>query len=171
MTVPLYMYHDLSNVPICDLPEGYQFRLYKQESDAKRWAKIVTATNEFSSEEKALERFSTEFLSSKTEIKTRIIFIETTGGQTVGTATAWFGKWDQSVIGRLHWIEIIPEFQGNGLGRPLITKTMQILRNNHSTAYLKTQASSEAAIHLYKQLGWNPIITTKEEELIWKNIK
>lgn len=171
MEIPLYMYHDLTDLPVYDLPDGYQFRLYKQESDANRWAKIVTATNEFPSEEKALERFNEELSLHKYELKMRMIFIETIEGKAVGTATAWFAKWDETVIGRLHWIAIIPEFQGKRLGRPLITKTMQILQDNHSTAYLKTQESSGAAIYLYKQLGWCPIINTKEEEMIWNNIK
>lgn len=168
--IPLYMKHNLKNTPHFPLPEGYQFRFFGQEGDAEAWAKIVTLTNEFSNEDKAMIRFNEEFLPYIAEAEKRMIFIVTDESQLVGTATAWFGKWNDEVIGRLHWIEIIPEFQGRKLGRPLITKAMELLGDYHSSAFLKTQQSSEAAIHLYDQLGWKPAILHKEEQNVWDEI-
>ncbi|WP_237669516.1 GNAT family N-acetyltransferase [Virgibacillus halodenitrificans] len=57
----------------------------------------------------------------------------------------------------MYWVEIIPAFQGKGLGKPLISKAMQTLAHFHDQAYLKTQSSSKAAIHLYKKLGWEMV--------------
>ncbi|WP_077328892.1 GNAT family N-acetyltransferase [Virgibacillus siamensis] len=169
-TTPLYMMHNLDYNFTPILPSGYHFRRFSHKDDDKKWAKIMTETKEFSSERRAIERFNKELLPHITEAKRRIIFIETVDGNTVGTATAWFGKWTNNTIGRLHWIEIIPDYQGRKLGRPLIIKAMDILKENHQSAYLKTQASSKAAIHLYKELGWYPVIKTDKDRKIWKHL-
>ncbi|MDY0393433.1 GNAT family N-acetyltransferase [Virgibacillus halophilus] len=94
--------------------------------------------------------------------KRSIIFITTTDRKTIGTATAWFGTWETKEIGRLHWVEIIPAYQGKKLGRSLIAKAMSWLADYHESAFLKTQTSSQAAIHIYQKLGWKPAITSQK---------
>lgn len=168
---PLYMTHDLTEIPSYPLPSEYQFRFFGAEDDNKKWAGIVTATGEFSAETKALKRFSQEFLPYLEAVKKRIVFLETTSGKTAGTAAAWYGEWNNETIGRLHWIEILPEFQGNGLGRPLITEAMKLLALYHTQAYLKTQTTSRAAIHLYKKLGFKPVITNDSDRKFWKQFE
>ncbi|MGY0692470.1 GNAT family N-acetyltransferase [Virgibacillus sp. FSP13] len=166
----LYMLHDLNDIPNYPLPGGFQFRLYNREDDHETWAKIATATNEFSSKHNALQRFNHEFSTYPADVKRRIIFLETIDGQTIGTATAWFGEWNKETIGRLHWIEIIPEFQGKKLGRPLIAEAMKFLSKYHQKAYLKTQASSQAAIHIYCQFGFKPVYNTEAEQATWDHV-
>lgn len=163
---PLYMRHSLELSTNYPLPPGYQFRLYDDESDNEVWAEILTSTAEFASKNLALERFEQEFLPWLPLMKKRVIFLETEEGKAIGTASAWFGEFNKIDMGRLHWVEIKPEFQGNKLGRPLITKAMTLLKDYHQTAYLKTQASSEAVIHLYQKLGWQHVITTETERHI-----
>lgn len=139
-------------------------------SGKKSWADILTSTGEFTSKNLALERFTQEFTPWLSLVKKRLVFLETEEGDAVGTASAWFGKFNRVDMGRLHWVEIKPEFQGKKLGRPLITQAMTLLKHYHQTAYLKTQASSGAAIHLYQKLGWQRVITTEEERHIWAEI-
>ncbi|MET3697479.1 acetyltransferase (GNAT) family protein [Bacillus oleivorans] len=167
---PLYMLHNLNKIPVFPLPEGFHFRFFQDSTDDINWARITAATGEFNNEQDALNRFNLEFRTNLNEAQKRILFLETTAGQTVGTATAWFGVWSNEIIGRLHWIEIIPEFQGKKLGKPLITEAMNILARYHEKAYLKTQTTSLAAIHLYKKLGWEPAILTKEDQLAWDQL-
>lgn len=168
--LPLYMGHNLERIPRFPLPAGYRYRYFDTQMDAKSWANVVTKTKEFPHVDKAMERFKEEFLPCLTEAKERIIFMETDCGEVVGTATAWFGLWDGIEVGRLHWVEIIPEYQGKQLGRPLITKAMQTLKAYHETAYLKTQKSSQAAIHLYRQLGWYPLVIDEQEKQVWESL-
>lgn len=150
---PIYFKHHLKDIPNYPLPKGFRFRFFQDEQDAYIWAKIVTKTKEFPSEQEAMNRFEREFAPYLTDVKQRMFFMET-DQKPIGTGTAWYGNLNGEVIGRLHWIEIIPEYQGKKLGRPLISKAMQLLGRYHSTAYLKTQPSSKAAIHLYGKLGW-----------------
>lgn len=170
MNTPLYMLHQLDDIPNNSLPNSYRFRLFRQKNDSETWAKIVTATGEFPDENKAIERFNNEFKPHPNEVPKRIIFLETSDGHAAGTATAWFGEWNKVTIGRLHWVEITPEFQGKKLGRPLIAEAMKLLSQYHRQAYLKTQESSLAAIHIYNQFGFKPVCTTNEQQTAWDRV-
>src|SRR5699024_7809985 len=88
------------------------------------------------------------------DLDERMIFIRNQNFELIGTVTAWYGAVSDVEMGRLHWVEIKPDYQSLGLGRPLISKGMQILKEKHGRAYLKTHKSSRAAIHLYGKLGW-----------------
>lgn len=151
---PLFMVHKLEKRQVVPFPSGFRFRLFHDDEDIKQWAEILTQTHEFNALDDAIDRFNEEFLHKLEEVRERMIFLETDEGKSIGTATAWYGLRNGIVIGRLHWVEIIPEYQGRGLGRPLITKALSLLKEKHETAYLKTQVQSEAAIHLYQNLGW-----------------
>ena len=169
-SIPLYMFSLLKTIPESALPVGYQFRFF-QHGDEHHWARINVSTKEFPGTDVALERFNQEFYPHLPEVKKRMLFILNEEETPIGTATAWFGKWEGRVIGRLHWVEIIPEYQGKGLGVPLISKAIELLAIYHEEAYLKTQTTSQAAIHLYKKLGFEPVIHSEEEKEGWSLIK
>ena len=169
-SIPLYMYSLLKTIPESALPVGFQFRLF-QAGDENHWARINVATEEFSGIGAAMQRFNQEFGPYLAEVKKRMLFILNEEEMPIGTATAWFGEWEGKVIGRLHWVEIIPEYQGKGLGAPLISKAIELLAVYHDEAYLKTQTTSQAAIHLYEKLGFEPAILSEEEKEGWSLIK
>lgn len=167
----IYMIHDLQDLPNDKLPDGYQFRRFDfTRNDDATWAAMVTATGEFPNESEAFKRFEQEFRPYPAETAKRILFLETAEGQAVGTATAWFGEWNDETIGRLHWVEIIPDFQGKKLGKPLIAEAMNHLARFHQKVYLTTQESSLAAIYIYRKFGFRPLIHTTEQQQIWNRI-
>lgn len=168
--IPIYMLHDLKHIPDYPLPDGFEFSPLNSEKEGEQWAEITTATSEFPDKNQALIRFSTELASDLNKAKKRIIFLKTTTGRYAGTACAWFGKWNGETIGRLHWVEIMPKFQGHKLGRPLIAETLSLLKQYHDKAYLKTQPGSLAAIHLYRDFGFKPAIHTTEEKRAWNHV-
>lgn len=167
---PLYMTHDLQMIPTFPLAERYQFRLY-EKGDEVHWAYIVTKTEEFPTEKAAMARFTREFFPFLEELKKRMIFLETKEGEVIATCTAWFGEWEGKQIGRLHWLSIIPEYQGKKLAKPLVTKAMHILSSFHNEAYLKTQTTSLPAINMYLQLGFQPVISNEQDETNWSLVK
>lgn len=160
----IYLRHDLGQNLNYPLPSGYRFRLYDHPKDIETWTNILCETKEYSTKEAALNRFKKEFLPYIEGVKKRMCFLETEDGRAIGTATAWYGAMDDQLMGRLHWVEIIPEFQSKGLGRPLIAEAMRILKAKHKEAYLTTQSRSKVAIHLYLDLGWTPIRETEEQK-------
>ncbi|PLR85045.1 GNAT family N-acetyltransferase [Bacillus canaveralius] len=148
----LIMKHDLNFIPSYTLPINYSIRNFELV-DLEQWAKILTAANEFESVEKALERFNWEYQPYLEEVKKRVLFIENEQGQVIGTASAWFDK-DNIAMGRIHWVAILPGYQGKKLAKPLLSVILQRLSKFHKEAYLKTQTTNNRAINLYLSLGF-----------------
>jgi GNAT superfamily N-acetyltransferase len=55
----------------------------------------------------------------------------------------------------VHWVAIVPECQGIGLGKALMTLLCQRLRElGHDQAYLFTSSERVSAIRLYLRFGF-----------------
>lgn len=149
---------DLQKIPRHSLPAGLRFRTF-QKGDERTWARIETLVDEFDSEEAALERFSSEFGARLDEMRERCLFIENDHGEAIATATAWYGDLRGVTEGRIHWVGVIPAYQGHGLAKPLLSEAMKVLRNHHASAYLTSQTTSFQAIHLYLKYDFEPYVT------------
>ncbi|CAD2246158.1 MULTISPECIES: GNAT family N-acetyltransferase [Xanthomonas] len=51
---------------------------------------------------------------------------------------------------------VLPEFEGNGLGRRLMDKAEAFLFQHHQTIWLETAEASRAS-GFYRSLGWQPV--------------
>jgi GNAT superfamily N-acetyltransferase len=93
-------------------------------------------------------------------------------GQAVATATAWFDDaFEGARWGRVHWVAILPEHQGHGLGRPLMAAVCQrLVALGHVGAFLRTSANRIPAIKLYRGFGFEPHPRSAAEEHIWRGI-
>lgn len=143
-------------VTVPELPVGYGYKLFTP-GDEEAWGRIETSVDEFDAQEKALAYFQKEFLSEREEAARRIVFITGPDGKAVANAAAW---WKDDVnLGRvalLHWVAVMPQAQGLGLGRAVCTKALE--RFDHAgpagDIWLKTQTWSHVAIALYLSLGF-----------------
>lgn len=157
---------DLQGVPEYPLPEGFRFRFF-QKGDEKTWAKIETLVDEFESEEAALERFSAEFSTHIDDMMERCLFIENEHGEAIATTTAWYGDLRGFTEGRIHWVGVIPTYQGKGLAKLLLSKAMNILKEHHPSAYLTSQTTSYQAINMYLNYGFEPYLSEETCEEAW----
>jgi GNAT superfamily N-acetyltransferase len=58
----------------------------------------------------------------------------------------------------VHWLAVLPAFQGRGLGKALMTVVCQRLRDlGHQRACLSTLIARGAALELYRQFGFRPL--------------
>lgn len=131
-------------------------------------------------------------------LRERQCFVLDAGGKAIGTGTAWFGGPLAQAVGndhprlaparspmhgesernftggrwgRVHWMAMLPEFQGRGLGKALMTTICRRLRDlGHERAYLHTSAARRPAIRLYLNFGFEPIIRKAEEKSAWQEI-
>jgi GNAT superfamily N-acetyltransferase len=162
---------DLANLPGCRLPTGFSFRPFEQ-GDGMLWAQIESSAGEFASSNPALDHFRKEFGTREKELSRRCLFLQTVEGQAIGTATAWYGTLlPGAVAGRLHWVAIRKEYQGRGLGKPLVGRAIQLLAAFHKRAYLTTQTTSYAAVKIYLDFGFKPYIINKSQERSWAMIE
>lgn len=167
--IPLKMVRkDLLNIPQYSLPAEFSIRMF-EKGDEHNWARIETSAGEFKSEDAALERFNKEFGPYIDEMARRCIFIENKNGEAIGTTTAWYGNLnaDGEISGRIHWVGIIPEYQGKKLSKPLLSAAMNLLGRYHSKAYLTSQTTSYQAINMYLNYGFEPFITGPSCDEAW----
>ncbi len=157
---------DLNDLPDFSLPPGFGLRLFRP-GDEPIWVDIEMRAGEFSTIEQGLGYFREEFGPYLNEMRERSLILETESGEPIGTSTAWFGELAGHRMGRIHWVAVVPEFQGRGLSKPLVGAAMQILARHHSEAFLTTQTSSWRAVGLYLQLGFQPVLDSKEAERAW----
>lgn len=163
---------DLNNIPEYSLPAGFKLRLFKK-GDQTEWARVEAAADEFENEEQALERFNEEFGDHLDEFEKRCVFLENSEGEVIGTTTGWYGKeegWDE-VSGRIHWVSIVPEYQGKGLAKPLLTSAMKIMAEYHEEAYLSSRTTNYKALNMYRQHGFKPLVRNAYEEEAWELVE
>jgi GNAT superfamily N-acetyltransferase len=171
--VPVKMFHPaVREAPVFTLPEGFFSRTYRP-GDEVEWASIETAVGEFGFQDKARSHFDNEFADRDEELGERCFFIghggRAIGDLMIGTAMGWYGDCDGSgVIGRIHWVGIHPQFQGRGLGRPLVSLAVECLKRFHETAYLATQTTSFRGVRIYLDFGFLPVITDEESKRGWR---
>ncbi|QCJ44479.1 GNAT family N-acetyltransferase [Bacillus sp. S3] len=159
---------DLLDIPQYELPPGFRMRLF-EKGDEHHWAKVETSAGEFKDEEAALERFNKEFGDDIDEMTRRCVFIENENGEVIGTTTAWYGDLndDGEIWGRIHWVGVVPDYQGKKLSKPLLSAAMNILAKHHSKAYLTSQTTSYQAVNMYLNYGFEPYITDPSCEEAW----
>ena len=161
---------DLSAIPRFPLPPGYSFRGFR-EGGGELWAQIETSAGVFVSAQEAIEHFQMEFGEHQQQLYDRCLFVESENGEPVGTATAWYGTLPPGgAAGRLHWIGICKGYQGRGIGKPLVSRAMELLAARHQRAYLTTQRSSIVAIKIYLDFGFLPYLTEEAQEKEWEII-
>ena len=83
----------------------------------------------------------------------------------------YFIQHDETVVGFAHlgsrggktdWLEelfILPEYQGNGFGSEAIHQLEEIVKQYSASLYIEAAARNEAAIRLYRKLGYDCLNT------------
>lgn len=154
--IPLTMIRPhLQGIPDVALPAPYRIRSFRP-GDEHLWAAIEWRAGEFPSQEQAELHFNREFGKHLDEMQLRCFILEDGPGTAVGTTTAWYNTLRGEPYGRIHWVAIVPEHQGRGLAKPLLSHAMKRLADFHDRAYLTTQTTSWKAIQMYLQFGFEP---------------
>lgn len=161
----IYLQHNLIDIQVFNLPEGYRFVRYEKGFEDE-WAHILLESGEFDSHRDALRRFHWEF-DKVPDLERYMIFIENEESELVGTVTAWHGTVKDKFMGRLHWFNVAPDFQGLGLGLPLLSKGLTMLQENNEEAFLKVNVNNKMLINLFMSMGWKPLIVHSWEIRIW----
>jgi len=160
----------LTGIPEYDLPQGFALRWY-QADDESAWREIQAAADQYN--DIPADLFRKTFGNVQTEHMKRICFLTTAKGEPIGTAAAWWGEEGaEGRPGRIHWVAILPAFQGRGLAKPLLSAVCLRLRElGHTSAYLTTSAARIPALNLYRQFGFVPVIRDEVDRDVWKEIE
>lgn len=96
----------------------------------------------------------------------RCRFICAPNGTPVGTCMIWPAY---GAVSTVHWLKVLPAYEGRGLGRALLTDVLSGLGQGAYPVYLHTHPSCYRAIKLYADFGYAlvdaPRIGLRENDL------
>ena len=159
----------LSPGPSSVLPTGCRIRDY-EPGDEAAWVAIHRLADFYNPA--SLDLFEKQFGSARDELPRRQLYLLDAAGTPIGTATAWFGALAAGVIiGRMHWVAIVPAEQGHGLARPLLSAVCRrLLELGHRQAYLTTSTARLPAINLYFAYGFLPDLDPPGARAAWASL-
>lgn len=159
----------LEGLPDYALPASFALRAYAS-GDESAWLAIHEQADPYHEITPALYR--EQFGEDPVRLRERQFFLVSPEGHPIGTASAWDDvafrgeRW-----GRVHWVAILPAFQGRGLAKPLMRRVCLRLRElGHDKAYLTTATYRVAAIGLYRHFGFQPDIQDDGDARKWASI-
>ena len=160
---------DLDDIPEYNFPAGYSIRWY-QPGYEKYWQKVQSLADQYNRVTPDL--FEEQFGTDIQLLSERQCFLLDSKEDIIGTATAWLDSQDEKPPGRIHWVAIIPQHQGKGLAKPLLTIICKRLKDlGHSETYLTTQTVRIPAINLYAMFGFTPVIDSNRDREIWEKLR
>lgn len=170
----LLLESDITQVPQYELPEGYHFAAYAN-NDRDAWIEIEISAKEFADYEQGLEAWNRYYAEKLDELPNRMFFIETSDGEKIATATAFYNIYGRDISndGWLHWVAIKREYQGKGLSKPLITYVLRAMNGlGYKHAKIPTQTNTWLACKVYMDLGFTPVEKNLKRNYDgWKIIK
>ena len=149
-----------------DFPEGFTIRSY-HHGDEENWLNIYMSTDQLNKAYSTM--FREYFGADQSLLVDRQFYLSDPDGKPVGTASAWYNRtYHGKEWGRLHWVAIVPEMQGRGLAKPLISHALERLQDlGHKQTYLRTYTVRIVAIKIYWDLGFVPDLRSQHDKDVW----
>lgn len=141
------------------LPDGYSFRLCRR-NELEVWKRIVAEEQYV---EYAADYYKKVYAKDEDEFFRRCTFVCDADDKPVATSFIWLSY---GQINTISWLRVLPEHEGKGLGRALLSK---ILKMAQCPVYLHTHPTSICAVKLYSDYGFklitNPVIGYRQNNL------
>jgi GNAT superfamily N-acetyltransferase len=163
------IHHHLARAPHFALPAGYDMRFYR-EGDVPTWMRIQQAAETHFVP--TAEIFARSMPGDTAYLTARVMFLVDPSGAEIGTITAWNDDlFNGRDMGRIHWVAIIPDAQGRGLAKPMMSAACDVLRTRgYPAAWLETNTRRIPALNLYLQFGFKPHPRDETERNAWRAI-
>ncbi|MBP7963036.1 MAG: GNAT family N-acetyltransferase [Caldilineaceae bacterium] len=173
--IPIHMIRPtLAAIPQFDLPPGVGVRTFRPGDEAI-WAHIQDTADLYN--HVTVEIHRRDYGTDEEVLAQRQFFLMDKEGTPFASASAW---WQENYVeagggawGEVHWVAMLPAWQGRGVARPLMTLVLNRMAElGHTRAYLNTATPRLAAVNLYLRFGFLPHLyddaTTGEQRRIWQ---
>lgn len=153
------------------LPSGYHFEYYK-DGDLLDWVNIHICSGEFTSIDSGIKIFHDFYDNFISELDKRCIFIvDDKNKEKVGTVTvSLLSQEEYGCLATVDWLAIKKKYQGKGLAKPLISKTISLANElGHKKILLHTQTTTWLAAKLYLDFGFEPLNVS--DDFGWRILK
>ncbi len=156
--------------PDCPVPGGYRIRPYTP-GDETHWRRIHHAADSLNTIDSTL--FYRAFGCNLTHLRQRQLYAHNSTGFVVATITGWHDAEPFNTHrGRVHWLAVLPQEQGKGIAKSLLSAVCRRLyKIGNEELYLTTASSRTQAINLYLQFGFKPMISTDADRAQWNALQ
>jgi len=160
---------DLEDIPRFPYPREFSIREFRV-GDEQNWLQIQRTADPFLDISEVV--YEKDFQNNVGELKKRQFFLCTEKSEPIGTATAWFKNVHGELWGQVHWVAIIPRYQGLGLSKPLLSLVCQRLKQlGYEKALLITSTARIPAIRLYTHFGFQGMRNSTEAQKVWDELE
>lgn len=144
---------------LSDIPNGYHIRNCKRD-ELKLWFEFPFDNEEDKKNYRSFmeQYFKDVYGSNEGLFFEKCLFICDENDTPVGTCFAWKAY---NLITTIHWFKVKKEYEGQGIGRALISYVINSIDEKDFPIFLHTQAGSFRAIKLYTDLGF--VLLTDEK--------
>lgn len=150
---------------ISELPNGYYVRnCHKTELDI--WKAMPFDNLELAKKyyDYMTEYYNKVYAKNEDMFFQKCLFICNQEDKPIATCFAW-KSYDK--ITTIHWMKVLKNYEGKGIGRALLSIVMKSLNEDEFPVFLHTQPDSYRAIKLYSDFGFyllsDPIIGRKND--------
>ena len=134
----------LNSSAFSELPEGYTVRLCKRD-EFNTWMHVVAEEQYVNY---VADYFQKVYAPYEDEFFNRCLFVCNSDDVPVASCFIWRSYRTVNTVG---WFRVLPQYEGKGLGRALLTAT---LKDAAYPIFLHTQPTSARAIKLYSDFGF-----------------
>ncbi|WP_235782039.1 GNAT family N-acetyltransferase [Paenibacillus senegalensis] len=110
--------------------------------------------------------FQEVYADKEDQFYEKCLFVCDSDDRPVATCFAWKAY---DAITTIQWWKVLRQYEGQGIGRALLSIVMQSLSDEDYPVFLHTQPSSYRAIKLYTDFGFqllsDPVIGTRTNDL------
>lgn len=130
------------------LPDGFHFR-YCRKNELESWKLLCLEDPRYI--DFLTDYYQKVYAHREDEFFRRCLFACNENDTPIGTCFLWnaYGK-----INTLHWFRVLPEYEGKGIGRALLTRVLRPLAQQDLPVFIHTHPSSFRAIKLYTDFGF-----------------
>jgi mycothiol synthase len=156
----------LSDLPALALPEGFALRSYRA-GDAAHWDRILLAS--FGGEP---GRFSFDRMMRRDPAfrPERVLFV-VAEGLPVATASAWRVAGLMADTGVVHYVGVVPEYQGHRLGYWVTLATLhRMVAEGLRAVTLTTDDFRLPAVKTYLRMGFEPVLVHENQRERWRQV-
>ena len=134
------------------LPKGYSFRHCKKD-ELETWKALhIDELEQYEAYDAVLSEYIEKVYAPRgNEFFEKCIFVCNAKGEPVGTCFIWRAY---NSFPAIHWLKILPQYEGKGLGRAIVSYVLESLPAKDYPVFLHTHPTSYRAVKLYSDFGF-----------------
>lgn len=158
----------IKSFPIYEFKEGYEAFLFDPHEHnsaeiASNWIRLVMENGSFESFAEALTYFNNVFVNREQPLGQQVHFVKNAEGMIVATCSIVMSNHFGVPLPRLSFLAVQSVFKGMGLGKALLTTSLQSYCDSgaNNGIYILTNTEYYAQVNLFLEFGFEPYMKVR----------